>query len=54
MARKAVRVLVPTACAVCKNRNYWLEKNVKTHPGRLELKKYCPYCRKTTEHREVK
>ena len=30
------------------------EKNKRTHPGRVEIKKYCPRCNKKTVHREKK
>jgi large subunit ribosomal protein L33 len=34
------------------NRNYTTTKNKKTTPDKLELKKYCPTCRKHTAHKE--
>ena len=33
---------------------YTTTKNKRTHPDRLELKKYCRWCRKHTPHRESK
>ena len=42
------------ACTECKRRNYNTMKNKKTTPDRLELKKYCRFCRKHTPHRETK
>jgi large subunit ribosomal protein L33 len=54
MAKRADRALVGLSCADCKERNYWTEKNKKNDPGRLELKKYCPRCRSTKLHREVR
>jgi large subunit ribosomal protein L33 len=42
------------ACNDCKNRNYFLTKNKKTVPNRLELKKYCRFCHKHTVHKELK
>ena len=41
-------------CTVCKEQNYRTEKNVKTTTERLEIKKYCSKCRKTTTHKEKK
>jgi len=38
----------------CKRRNYTTTKNKKNDPDRLELKKYCRWCRKHTGHRETK
>ena len=29
-------------------------KNKKNDPDRLELSKYCPFCRKHTPHKETK
>jgi large subunit ribosomal protein L33 len=29
-------------------------KNKKKHPERMELKKFCPQCRKHEPHKEVK
>ena len=33
---------------------YTTTKNKRTHPERMELKKYCRFCRKHTLHREGK
>ncbi|MDD5292406.1 MAG: 50S ribosomal protein L33 [Candidatus Omnitrophica bacterium] len=41
-------------CTVCKNRLYTSTKNKKKQQGRLELKKFCRYCRKHVVHKEVK
>ncbi len=41
-------------CKKCKRRNYTTTKNKKNTQGRLELKKYCPFCRSHTPHKEVK
>ena len=49
-----VRVKVTLACTECKQRNYNTKKNKKNDPVRLELKKYCKFCRKHTLHRETK
>ncbi|MCH2539802.1 MAG: 50S ribosomal protein L33 [Anaerolineales bacterium] len=54
MARKDVRPVVTLACTECKERNYTTGKNRRNDPGRLELSKYCPRCRKHQEHRETK
>ncbi len=42
------------ACGVCKERNYQTTKNRKNVKDRLRLKKYCPRCRKHTEHAETR
>lgn len=39
-------------CTECLNRNYYNYKNKLTHKARLELKKFCPYCKKHTLHKE--
>ena len=49
-----VRVKVTLACTECKHINYNTKKNKKNDPDRLELKKYCKFCRKHTLHRETK
>lgn len=41
-------------CTVCNSENYRMDKNKKTHPERLETKKYCPKCDKSTLHKEKK
>ena len=41
-------------CTECKNRNYASEKNKKNNPERVELKKFCPACKKHTMHKETK
>ena len=49
-----MRDIITLACADCKNRNYTTTKNKKTTPDKLELRKYCPTCRKQTAHKETK
>ena len=49
-----MRVKITLACSECKQRNYDTKKNKKNDPDRLELKKYCRFCRKHTLHRETK
>jgi large subunit ribosomal protein L33 len=46
--------IITLACTECKRRNYSTRKNKKKHPDRLELKKFCRFCRKHTPHREMK
>lgn len=52
MAKKENRIVITLACTECKERNYTTEKNRKNDSGRLTLSKFCPRCRKQTEHRE--
>ena len=49
-----MRDIIILACVDCKNRNYSTTKNKKTTPDKLELKKFCPSCRKHTAHKETK
>ena len=52
--RTNMRVKVVLACTECKQRNYNTKKNKKNDPDRLEMNKYCRFCRKHTLHRETK
>jgi large subunit ribosomal protein L33 len=49
-----MRVKVVMACSECKQRNYNTTKNKKHNPERIELMKYCKFCRKETPHKETK
>ena len=49
-----MRVKIILACTECKQRNYNKMKNKKNTTERLELRKYCRFCRKHTPHRETK
>ena len=49
-----MRVKVTLRCNECKQRNYNTMKNKKNTPDKLELNKYCPFCRKHTLHPETK
>ena len=53
MASKScdVRPKITLACVDCKERNYITKKNRRNDPDRMELKKFCPRCRKHTDHR---
>ena len=42
------------ACTECKRRNYVTTKNKSNTQDRLELKKYCRWCRQHTAHRETR
>ena len=48
------RVKITLVCTECKQRNYDTKKNKKNDPDRLELKKFCKFCRKHTLHKESK
>ena len=46
--------LIKFECTDCRKINYHSTKNKKTIKTRLELKKFCKTCRKTTPHKETK
>ena len=49
-----MRDIITLACSECKGRNYTTTRNKKTMTEKLELKKFCPSCRKHTQHKETK
>ena len=51
---EVVRTRITLACTECKQRNYNMTKDKKTHPDRMETKKYCKFCRTHTVHKETK
>jgi large subunit ribosomal protein L33 len=53
MAKEA-RIIISVACSECKRRNYSTTKSKRNTPDKLEIKKYCPHCRKHTPHKETK
>ena len=50
----ALASIITLQCQTCKERNYTTVKNKKNDPDRLEIKKFCPRCRKHTAHRETR
>ncbi|HOX18328.1 MAG: 50S ribosomal protein L33 [Spirochaetales bacterium] len=53
-AKKQVVELIALQCTECKRRNYSTSKNRKTMQEKLELSKYCKWCKKHTPHKETK
>lgn len=49
-----MRESIKLACTECKQRNYDTEKNKHNNTERIELKKYCKFCKSHTVHRETK
>ena len=47
-----MRIKITLRCNECKQRNYNTIK--KNTPDKLELNKYCPFCKKHTVHTETK
>ncbi len=41
-------------CTECSRNNYSATKDKKKHPDRIEVKKFCPFCRKHVLHKELK
>ena len=54
MEVEVVRTKITLACTECKQRNYNMTKDKKTHPDRMETKKYCRFCKTHTLHKETK
>ena len=48
------RSIINMECGDCKHRNYATTKNKRTTPDKLQMKKYCPFCRRHTAHKETK
>lgn len=48
-------VVYTLACTACKDKNYSFRRGAKKRPAKkVEVKKYCRKCRKTTPHKEIK
>ena len=54
MRFRYMRTMVTLACTECKRRNYTTTKNKANMPDRMEIKKYCPWCKKHTLHKETR
>ena len=54
MAAKGAREPITLECTEFKRRNYTTQKNKKNNPDRLEIVKYCKFCKKRTTHKETK
>ncbi|MBU3933268.1 MAG: 50S ribosomal protein L33 [Candidatus Omnitrophica bacterium] len=42
------------ACSTCKRHNYYSTKNKRNVTSKIELSKFCKFCRKHTIHKEKK
>jgi large subunit ribosomal protein L33 len=51
---RAMRDNITLACGECDRRNYTTTRNKKKQQAKLELKKFCRFCRKHTPHKETK
>ena len=54
MAAKGTRGSITLEWTECKRRNYMTEKNKRNNTERLEVVKYCKFCKKRTTHKETK
>ena len=54
MAANGKRVKITLSCTECKQRNYNTMTNKQNTPDRMEMNKYCRFCRKHTLHKETK
>ena len=54
MAKNENRPTITLVCSECKHENYTTVKNKKNDPDKMELKKFCKWCNKTTVHKEKK
>ncbi|MDX6223789.1 MAG: large subunit ribosomal protein, partial [Frankiales bacterium] len=54
MARGDVRIAITLACEECRRRNYQTNKSKRNDPERIELRKYCRWCRRHTPHKETR
>lgn len=46
--------LFKLACTKCGRINYWSRKNRKLVERKIDIKKYCKWCKAHTKHKEVK
>ena len=51
---KFSKKLIRLKCAVCKQLNYYTTKNKKTTEKKIDIKKYCKWCKKHSLHKESK
>lgn len=54
MAKSDNRPTITLACEECKRRNYTSQKNRVNDRDRIELKKYCRWCKGHTLHKETR
>jgi large subunit ribosomal protein L33 len=54
MPKSDKRPPITLACGTCKRRNYVTRKNKANDRDRIELRKYCRWCRQHTAHRETR
>ncbi|MBN2618611.1 MAG: 50S ribosomal protein L33 [Spirochaetales bacterium] len=52
--KKGAVELLALQCTECKRKNYTTQKNRRNVQGKLELKKYCKWCKGHVLHKETK
>ncbi len=53
-SKKGAVELIALQCTACKRKNYTTTKNRRNIQGKLEMKKYCKWCKGAVEHKEAK
>ena len=51
---KGNRTIISLECTTCARRNYTTTKNRRKSQEKLQLSKYCKWCRKHQQHKEGK
>ncbi|HCI04431.1 TPA: 50S ribosomal protein L33 [Patescibacteria group bacterium] len=46
--------LLKLKCSSCNRINYWTRKNKRKAEYKVNTKKHCKWCKKHTEHKEMK
>lgn len=46
--------LLKLSCTKCKRVNYWTTKNKRKVTRKIELQKFCKWCKAKTVHKETK
>ena len=55
MARSKIKEqLIRLRCEPCKRVNYYKRKNKKGVERKIEIKKFCKWCKKHTKHKEAR
>ncbi|MFQ5432307.1 MAG: 50S ribosomal protein L33 [Nitrospinota bacterium] len=49
-----MRETIALQCEPCKRKNYTASRNKKLQTAKMEVSKYCRFCRQHTLHKEVK
>ncbi len=52
--KKGAVELLALQCTECKRKNYTTQKNRRNVQAKLELKKYCKWCKSHVLHKETK